>query len=202
MTSPRPRERKDRVRNRNRLPSLVNREMGGGSRVTERRFAPFSFSLAACERRRSCRGASRQVGGQSEELCAPVFAPCPQGKIATRPFAGKDVPTDLQEQENADFLRPKCRTTLPIDHQLHVLLVFKGPTFDGTPREPARPPASGHPHAGLADTGNPKRQARERRARGAWASSHPEGRPPRATASRAGLRRLGCRGRQSGRAPQ
>ena len=138
MTSSRPRERKDRVRNRNCLPSLVNREMGGSSRVIERRFAPSSFSLAACERRTSCREASRRVGGQLEELCAPVFAPCPQGKIATRPFADKDAPTDLQEQENADFPRSKCRTTLSIDHQLHVLLVFKGPTLDGTPRKPAR----------------------------------------------------------------
>lgn len=40
------------------------------------------------------------------------------GKIVTRPFAGKGVPVGLPKSENAGFRRFECCTTLPTDHDV------------------------------------------------------------------------------------
>ena len=49
-------------------------------------------------------GAEWQVGGQTSELCAPVFVPTLEWEIVTRPFAGKGVPIGISESDNVCWL--------------------------------------------------------------------------------------------------
>ena len=53
-------------------------------------------------------GAEWQVGGQTSELCAPVFVPTLEWEIVTRPFAGKGVPIGISESDNVGFRRFEC----------------------------------------------------------------------------------------------